>query len=84
MRACAPCAVALVAALVGCAETRRSLGEACLKDDGCASGTCSAGQCVARPPVLDAEAPALDASAPPMDAEPDVTDADANPAEGGG
>jgi hypothetical protein len=82
MRACAPCAVALVAALVGCAETRRSLGEACLKDDDCASGTCSGGQCVAPPPVLDAEPPALEAAAPTLDAEPDVTDA--NPAEGGG
>lgn len=35
----------------GCADTRRSIGESCLKDQDCVSGTCSQLVCVAAPPT---------------------------------
>ncbi len=45
-----------------CTETRRSLGEGCLKDEDCTSGICSGQQCTAAPPLLDAETPFQDAA----------------------
>ncbi len=63
-----------------CVETRRSLGEDCLKDDDCLSGVCSQLFCAALPPTIDAAlsadvtagndavADALDASGPDADA----------------
>ena len=36
---------------VACGETRRALGEACLRSDDCLSGTCSDRLCVAAPPL---------------------------------
>jgi hypothetical protein len=50
--------VPLLAAVVlagACAETRRALGEDCLKDQDCLSGICSQLKCAATPPYLDAE-----------------------------
>ena len=63
--------------LVGCTETRRPLGEDCLKDQDCLSGICSGLKCVAAPPTLEAGPPEPDASADaPSDAPADVgTDA---------
>jgi hypothetical protein len=45
-----------VGALLGnaCLETRRSLGEDCLKDDDCQSRICSQLRCAAAPPTTDA------------------------------
>ncbi len=53
----------LVVAL-GCTETRRGLGDACLKGDDCLSGVCSGQVCVGAPPVASgaATAPVPDAS----------------------
>jgi hypothetical protein len=36
-------------------ETRRSLGEDCLKNDDCLSGVCSQLHCAASPPLIDAQ-----------------------------
>lgn len=44
------CGVAVLAA-VGCAETRRELGEECLRDEDCLSERCVARACSAPPPV---------------------------------
>jgi hypothetical protein len=67
--------LAFAGSLAGCADTRRALGEACLKNGDCLSGVCSEQRCAAEPPVLDAEPPVQDAT-------PDVTDT--SPTEGGG
>ena len=51
--------------LVGaCAETRRSLGDDCLKDEDCLSGICAGLKCVAAPPIIDGSTPAGDSGAP--------------------
>ncbi|MCA9584630.1 MAG: hypothetical protein KC657_04665 [Myxococcales bacterium] len=48
--------VALVAlpllAFLACGETRRPIGEECLRDDDCLSGVCSARACVPAPPLV--------------------------------
>lgn len=56
-----PYALALPSSLVialacgdACMETRRSLGEDCLKNDDCLSGICSQLHCAASPPIIDA------------------------------
>jgi hypothetical protein len=51
------CACAAIGALLGnaCLETRRSLGEDCLKDGDCQSGVCSQLRCAATPPTTDAK-----------------------------
>lgn len=45
---------ASVVLLGACNETRRSLGEECLKGDDCLSTVCSSQHCVEVSPVLDA------------------------------
>jgi hypothetical protein len=70
-------AIALASVLlVACTETRRPLGEDCLKDQDCLSGICSGLKCVAAPPTLEA-GPEPDAAADaPSDAPADMgTDA---------
>lgn len=42
------------AVLGACTETRRTIGEDCLKADDCLSGVCSSQRCTAAPPLLDA------------------------------
>jgi hypothetical protein len=71
--------------IVACAETRRSLGEACLKNEDCLSGICSDQQCASAPPLLDAEAPAIDAApeAAAVDAAPEAAVDAAAPPEAG-
>ncbi len=69
-----PFAFAALAALVvltlgaGCEETRRSLGEECLRNEDCLSGTCSARTCVSERPVVstpvEAPPPRVDAGTP--------------------
>jgi hypothetical protein len=40
------------ALLLACGETRRSIGEECLRDEDCLSGTCSAQECAAAPVLV--------------------------------
>ena len=70
-------ALLLMALLAACSETRRSLGEDCLKDGDCVSGTCSQLRCSAPPRLLDGAISPLpgDASAPPADAGDAAVDA---------
>jgi hypothetical protein len=56
-------AVALVAA---CGETRRPVGEECLRNEDCLSSVCSAGACVPAPPFVTG------AGNPPPDEEPRI------------
>ena len=61
--------------LGGCAEARRSLGEDCLKDNDCLSGTCLQLLCAPSAPTTDAravnEAASGAALQPLADAAPD-------------
>ena len=60
--------------LVACTETRRPLGEDCLKDQDCLSGICSGLKCAAAPPTLEAGPTPPDAEADaPSDAPADGT-----------
>jgi len=62
--------VASAVALFACAETRRTLGEDCLKSDDCLSGICSSLKCAEAPPILGASPTATADSG--VDAAPDV------------
>jgi hypothetical protein len=70
---------AVVAPLGACNETRRSLGEECLKGDDCISTLCSSQHCVEEPPALDAASlvpeAASDAIVTAPDAQIDASDA---------
>lgn len=46
-------AIALVLVGPGCGETRRPLGDECLRDDDCLSSACSGRVCVAAPPLTN-------------------------------
>ena len=46
-----------VLALFACAETRRPLGEDCLKNGDCLSGVCTGLKCASAPPLLDGAGP---------------------------
>src|SRR6185295_13230863 len=72
--------VAAVAVLVACGETRRPIGDECLRDEDCLSGVCAARVCSAAPSLVAGggdkvpdEQPRLpDAAAPPpRDASPE-------------
>ena len=63
--------VTFLVTLGACNETRRSLGEECLKGDDCVSGLCSSQHCVEPAPVLEASVP--------VDAANDVSIADSAP-----
>lgn len=85
-------AAAWAAAGGGCAETKRSLGDDCLKNEDCLSGICSQLRCGAAPPLLDgaptgeaqADATADAAAETSGDAPVDTaTDAQAGDAGGG-
>ena len=69
-------ALSLLALGAACSETRRPLGEDCLKDDDCLSGLCSQLACAASPKLLDGAIgpPAVDAG-PSMDASDGSMDA---------
>ncbi len=58
---------ALLALGSGCEETRRSLGEECLRNEDCLSGTCSARACVSERPVVNTpiDTPTVDSGALP-------------------
>jgi hypothetical protein len=55
-----------------CLETRRSLGDDCLKDDDCLSRTCLQLHCAAAPPTTDARAAAEAATEASTEAPPDA------------
>jgi hypothetical protein len=59
-------------AVVACAETRRTLGEDCLKSEDCLSGICESLKCAAAPPILGAN-PTLQPDSGP-DAAPEGGD----------
>lgn len=64
-----------------CVETRRSLGEDCLKDDDCLSGVCSQLFCAALPPTIDAALFAdVTAGNDGVAEAPDVSETDADAA----
>jgi hypothetical protein len=79
--------VAGIAAIVACAETRRGIGDACLKNDDCLSGVCSGLTCASQPPLLDGspenvrdaatEAAPIDGGADASDGSDDALPADA-------
>ncbi len=71
-------ALAMLTLGAGCEETRRSLGEECLRHDDCLSGPCSARTCVSERPVVntpvETPTPRVDAGTLPDTGTP--TDAD--------
>jgi hypothetical protein len=80
--------VTALVTLGACNETRRSLGEECLKGDDCVSGLCSSQHCAEPPPVLEASV-ASDAgndvsptdSAPSFDANDATSSSDGESAD---
>jgi len=77
-----PVLLLLVAAGIGgCGETRRPIGEECLRSDDCLSGVCSDKTCVAAPTLVTG------AAGPPPDEVPRIPIVDGGPtdaAAGGG
>jgi hypothetical protein len=81
----APAVTALLLVLAagtgGCGETRRPIGEECLRSDDCLSGVCSDKTCVAAPTLVTG------AGAPPPDELPRIPIGDGGPTDapaGGG
>jgi hypothetical protein len=62
--------LSLLVILFACGETRRPIGDECLRDDDCLSGVCSARSCVSAPPLRTG------ATGPTPDEEPDIAAAD--------
>jgi hypothetical protein len=76
-RSAVACGIAAVLTLgVACGESRRPIGEECLRDDDCLSNVCASRSCVAAPTLIrgatgtEPEAPRLpvDDAAAPTDA----------------
>jgi hypothetical protein len=69
------CVCVGIGALLGnaCLETRRSLGEDCLKDGDCQSGVCSQLRCAAAPPTTDTKSEIARDAARETAAESSVT-----------
>jgi hypothetical protein len=64
--------IAFAAVASACGETRRSLGEDCIRSEDCLSNLCASAKCSSDPPLLDGSPP------PDTEAGADVTtDADA-------
>jgi len=67
---------ALVLALVaGCGETRRPIGDECLRGDDCLSSVCSSRTCVSAPTLVTG------AGAPPPDEVPRIPIVDGGPSD---
>jgi hypothetical protein len=64
--------IALVA-MAACGETRRPIGDECLRDDDCLSGVCSARSCVSAPPLR------VGTTGPTPDEQPDIAEAGTAP-----
>jgi hypothetical protein len=70
--------LALLALALACGETRRPIGDECLRDDDCLSGACANRTCVSAPTLVTGAAgsppdetpqiPAADAATAPKDA----------------
>ena len=45
-------ALVVLALVAACGETRRPIGEECLRGEDCLSGVCSSRTCVAAPPLV--------------------------------
>ena len=58
--------------LAACGETRRPIGDECLRNEDCLSGVCSARSCVPAPPLK------VGAGDPAPEEEPDIADASAD------
>jgi hypothetical protein len=56
--------------LLACGESRRPIGDECLRDEDCLSGVCSARSCVSAPPLKTG------ATGPTPDEEPDIAEGD--------
>lgn len=67
--------LALGALFNACAETRRSLGEECIKNDDCLSNICESLHCAAAPPI--GTVPSPDGAAPTPDTGTGETGSDA-------
>lgn len=63
--------LALVAVALACGETRRPIGDECLRDDDCLSGACANRTCVSAPTLVTGVAGS------PPDEEPHIPTADA-------
>lgn len=63
----AACSIAIVA-VVACGESRKSIGEECLRDDDCLSNICSDRACVSAPSLTTGGG-----TSPPSD-EPRISD----------
>ena len=80
MRSAAAVAVLLLAfafatSIGGCGETRRPIGDECLRSDDCLSGVCSDKTCVAAPTLVTG------AGGPPPDELPRVPVVDGGPTD---
>jgi hypothetical protein len=71
-------AAVAIACAAACGETRRPLGEECLRDDDCLSGTCADRTCVAAPSLVTG------AQGSPPDEIPRIPSADAAPPKDAG
>jgi hypothetical protein len=58
--------VMALGALAACGETRRPIGDECLRSEDCLSGVCSSRTCVSAPALVTGGGP------PPPDEVPDV------------
>ena len=77
-------ALLLLFVLGACTETRRTIGDDCLKADDCLSGVCTSQKCTPAPPLLDATAPPVVApDANVDDAMPDAPPDTSQPMEAG-
>lgn len=66
---------ASLAVLVACGETRRPIGDECLRDEDCLSGVCASRVCASAPPLVatpDEEVP---------EEQPRIPDGGATPAD---
>lgn len=85
-RGASVCAAALAIAFValgpGCGETRRPLGDECLRDDDCLSSACSGRVCVASPPLTNDQLGAPDRGAKLPDATSNLPQDAASPIDG--
>jgi hypothetical protein len=68
-------ALALALAAAACGETRRPIGDECLRDDDCLSGVCADRACVSAPSLVTG------AESPPPDDSPRIPTADAQGAD---
>ena len=65
-------ALTSAATATACGETRRPLGDECLRDDDCLSSVCSGRVCVAAPPLTGEQLGPPDRGAKLPDATPNL------------